>query len=133
MDLGHIFQDTESVALSWGTNGIWLTTTEAIASTNATSAAHGTPWDVTHHTYRRSVAATRFALSAAYLFVDLRRSITNPDQVRGFDFGEASTVCCPVATCTIPPLLSKHTPLIITTIELTRPPPTHTHTHSARS
>ena len=80
LDLGQLLKDTESTVLAWGTDGIRLTTAEAIA--NTTSGAGDAPWDVTRHTHLRSVAATRFALSAAYLFVDFRRSITNPDEVR---------------------------------------------------
>ena len=82
MDIGHLFKNTETVVLAWGTDGVWFTNAEAIA--NTTSIAGDAPWDVTRHTYLRSVAATRFALSAAYLFVDLRRSITNPDEVLGY-------------------------------------------------
>ena len=83
MDLGKVFQDTESVVLAWGTDGLWLTDADAIA--NTTSAAAGdAPWDVTRHTYLRSMAATRFALSAAYIFKDYRRSITHPDEARSF-------------------------------------------------
>lgn len=90
LDMGLLLKDAESVALAWGTNGLWITTAEAIANANTTSAADGAPWDVTHHTYLRSVAATRFAFSAAYLVWDLRRSIINPGQVRYFQlWGDA--------------------------------------------
>ena len=51
MDLGHLFKDTESPVLAWGTSGLWLTTADAITNTTAISDA---PWDVTRHTYVRS-------------------------------------------------------------------------------
>mmetsp|Transcript_15974 Transcript_15974/g.37216 ORF Transcript_15974/g.37216 Transcript_15974/m.37216 type:complete len:522 (+) Transcript_15974:3-1568(+) len=72
MDLGHVFKDTESTVLGWGADGLWLTTAEAIA--NTTFSASDAPWDVTRHTYIRSVAATRFAFCAVYLFTEYRRS-----------------------------------------------------------
>jgi hypothetical protein len=72
MDLGHVFKDTESAVLGWGADGLWLTTAEAIA--NTTFSASDAPWHVTRHTYMRSVAATRFAFCAAYLFTEYRRS-----------------------------------------------------------
>ena len=80
MTLGHLLKDAESVVLAWGTGGIWLTTHEAIA--NTTSAGNDAPWDVTRHTYLNSIAVARFALVAAYLFVTLRKLITNPEEVR---------------------------------------------------
>ena len=78
MDLGHLFKDTESFVISWGTDGLSLTTTEAIANMTSTGEA---PWDVTRHTYLRSVAATRLALCTVYLFAEYRRSI-NVGEVR---------------------------------------------------
>eukprot|EP00618_Florenciella_parvula_P015307 CAMPEP_0119507898 /NCGR_PEP_ID=MMETSP1344-20130328/27663_1 /TAXON_ID=236787 /ORGANISM="Florenciella parvula, Strain CCMP2471" /LENGTH=75 /DNA_ID=CAMNT_0007544571 /DNA_START=53 /DNA_END=276 /DNA_ORIENTATION=+ len=50
MDLGHLFKDTESFVLAWGTSGLWVTTADAITNTTATGDA---PWDVTRHTYVR--------------------------------------------------------------------------------
>ena len=95
MDVGHLFKDTENVVIAWGTDGVWLTNAEAIANTTATGDA---PWEVTRHTYLRSFAATRFALSAAYLFVDFRRSITNPDEVHALYWIRASSGAA-VAIC----------------------------------
>ena len=37
-DLGHLFKDTESFVLAWGTDGLWFTTAEAIGFTNTTIA-----------------------------------------------------------------------------------------------
>mmetsp|Transcript_15841 Transcript_15841/g.36940 ORF Transcript_15841/g.36940 Transcript_15841/m.36940 type:complete len:491 (+) Transcript_15841:793-2265(+) len=77
MDVAHFFKDTESVALAWGTDGLWFTTAEAI---NTTSSAGDAPWDVTRHTYLQSVSPPRLALTVAYVFVDYRRAITKPDE-----------------------------------------------------
>jgi len=90
-DLGHLFKDTESFVLAWGTDGLWLTTAESIAESiafanttiaNTTSSITGdAPWDVTRHTHLRSVSVTRTVFCLAYLFVEYRRS-TNVDEVR---------------------------------------------------
>ena len=78
MDLGHLFKDTESFVLAWGTSGLWVTTADAITNTTATGDA---PWDVTRHTYVRSVGATRLAFVVAFLFLLFVGSITKPDEV----------------------------------------------------
>ena len=78
MDLGHLLKDTESPALAWGTKGLWLTTADAITNTTSTSDA---PWDVTRHTYVRSVGVTRLAFVVAYLFTLFVGSIAKPDEV----------------------------------------------------
>ena len=78
MDLGHLFKDTESTVLAWGTRGLWLTTADAITNTTATSDA---PWDVTRHTYARSVGVTRLTFSIAYMFILCVGSMTKPDEV----------------------------------------------------
>jgi len=80
MLLGHVMKDVENIAVAWGTDGIWLTNAEAIAYANTTSADGDAPWDVTRHTYLLSVAAARFALSGAYVFIIYWISITNPDE-----------------------------------------------------
>ena len=113
MDLGLLFKDTESVVLAWGTDGLSLTNAEAIA--NTTSIEGDAPWDVTRHTYLRSVAATRLTFTAAYLFVNLTRSITNPDEVKltfrhtlATDVVAATTATAATTTT----LTSNHTRLI---------------------
>ena len=78
MDLGHLFKDTESPVLAWGTSGLWLTTADAITNTTATDDA---PWDVTRHTYVRSVGVTRLVLVVTFLFTLCVGSITKPDEV----------------------------------------------------
>ena len=78
MDLGHLFKDTESFVISWGTDGLFFTTAEAIANMTSTGEA---PWDVTRHTYVRSVGVTRLAFVVAYLFTLFVGSITKPDEV----------------------------------------------------
>ena len=78
MDLGHLFKDTESPVLAWGTNGLWLTTADAITNTTSTGDA---PWDVTRHTYVRSVGVTRLVLVVTFLFTMFAGSITKPDEV----------------------------------------------------
>ena len=87
MDLGHLFKDTESPVLAWGTSGLWLTTADAITNTTATDAITNTtstgdaPWDVTRHTYVRSVGVTRMTFVVAYGFTLFVGSITKPDEV----------------------------------------------------
>ena len=78
MDLGHLFKDTESLVLAWGTSGLWLTTADAIVNTTSTGDA---PWNVTRHTYVRSVGVTRLIFSIAYMFTLFVGSITKPDEV----------------------------------------------------
>ena len=65
MDLGHLFKDAESPVIAWGADGLWLTTADAITNTTATGDA---PWEVTRHTYVRSVGVTRLIFMIAYLF-----------------------------------------------------------------
>ena len=78
MDLGHLFKDTESPVLAGGANGLWLTTADAITNTTATG---DVPWDVTRHTYVRSVGVTRLTFSIAYMFTLCVGSMTKPDEV----------------------------------------------------
>jgi len=73
MDAGHLFKDTKTIVLAWGTDGVWLTTAEAIANTTLTGEA---PWDVTRHTYARSVTVTRLVLCVVYFYTEFRSSNT---------------------------------------------------------
>ena len=83
MDLGHLFKDTESPVLAWGTSGLWLTTADAITNQTVTNttATSDAPWDVTRHTYARSVGVTRLTFSIAYMFILCMGSMTKPDEV----------------------------------------------------
>mmetsp|Transcript_104276 Transcript_104276/g.300560 ORF Transcript_104276/g.300560 Transcript_104276/m.300560 type:complete len:670 (-) Transcript_104276:1991-4000(-) len=78
LDFARLFDDTESVVLAWGTDGIWFTTAEAIG--NTTSAASDAPWDVTRHTYLQPVSTTRFVLVCAYMSLDCWGSTTKPNE-----------------------------------------------------
>ena len=73
MDAGHLFKDTKTIVLAWGTDGVWLTTAEAIANTTFTGEA---PWDVTRHAYARSVTVTRLVLCVVYFYTEFRSSNT---------------------------------------------------------
>ena len=83
MDLGHLFKDTESTVLAWGTRGLWLTTADAITNQTVTNttATSDAPWDVTRHTYARSVGVTRLTFVVAYTFTLFAGSMTKPDEV----------------------------------------------------
>ena len=72
-DLGRLFKNIESVVLSWGTEGLWFTTAEAIANMSSTG---DEPWDVTRHTYIQSVSVTRLVFCLAYLCAEFRHSST---------------------------------------------------------
>ena len=78
MELGHLFKDAESPVIVWGADGLWLTTADAITNTTAIGDA---PWDVTRHTYVRSVGVTRLAFVIAYAFTLFVGSMTKSDEV----------------------------------------------------